>query len=64
LNSGVFDYIENDQTLFEKEPMTNLSKDKNLKAFKHEKFWKCMDTLRDKMDLEKIYNEKGFIWKK
>ncbi len=64
LNSSVFNYIENDQTLFEKEPMTNLSKDKNLKAFKHKEFWKCMDTLRDKIDLEKIYNEKGFIWKK
>ena len=64
LNSNVFDYIDNDKTLFEKEPMTNLSKDKNLKAFKHEKFWKCMDTLRDKIDLEKILKNQGTIWKK
>ena len=64
LNSNVFDYIDNDKTLFEKEPMTNLSKNNNLKAFKHEKFWKCMDTLRDKIELEKILKDQGTIWKK
>ena len=64
LNSKIFDYIENDQTLFEKEPMTNLYKDKMLKAYKHEGFWMCMDTLRDKIDLEKILIDKGQIWKK
>lgn len=64
LNSNVFNYIDNDTTLFEKEPMTKLLRDKNLKAYKHENFWKCMDTLRDKIDLEKILNDKGPIWKK
>ena len=64
LNSKVFDYIDNDQTLFEKEPMTSLCNDNNLKAFKHENFWKCMDTIRDKIDLEKILNTQGPIWKK
>ena len=64
LNSKIFDYIENDQTLFEKEPMTNLYKDKMLKAYKHEGFWMCMDTLRDKIDLEKILIDKGAVWKK
>jgi len=64
LNSKIFDYIENDQTLFEKEPMTNLYKDKMLKAYKHEGFWKCMDTLRDKIDLETILIDKGEIWRK
>ena len=44
--------------------MKNLLNDKNLKAFKHEGFWKCMDTLRDKTDIEKILNDKGQIWKK
>ena len=63
LNSKIFDYIENDQTLFEKEPMTNLYKDKMLKAYKHEEFWMCMDTIRDKIDLEKILIDKGEIWK-
>ena len=64
LKSDVFDYIDNDQTLFEKEPMTNLCNDNNLKAFKHESFWKCMDTIRDKIDLEKILSTQGPIWKK
>ena len=63
LNFKVFDYIVNDQTLFEKEPMTNLYKDKMLKAYKHEGFWMCMDTLRDKIELEKILIDKGEIWK-
>jgi glucose-1-phosphate cytidylyltransferase len=64
LNSNVFDYIDNDQTLFEKEPMTKLYQDKNLNAFKHEGFWKCMDTLRDKISLEQLLENKGPIWKK
>jgi glucose-1-phosphate cytidylyltransferase len=64
LNYDIFDYIDNDQTLFEKEPMTKLCQDNNLNAFKHEGFWKCMDTLRDKIDLEQILKDKGPIWKK
>ena len=64
LNYKIFDYIKNDQTLFEKEPMKNLLNNKNLKAYKYEGFWKCMDTLRDKIDIEKILNNKGQIWKK
>ncbi len=64
LKSDVFDYIDNDQTLFEKEPMTRLYQKNNLNAYKHEGFWKCMDTLRDKIDLEQILKDKGAIWKK
>ncbi len=64
LNSDVFDYIDNDQTMFEKEPMTKLYQDNNLNAFKHEGFWKCMDTLRDKISLEQILEDEGPIWKK
>ena len=50
-----FNYIDNDSTLFEKEPMTKLFKDRNLQAYKHKGFWKCMDTLRDKNRLRKKY---------
>ncbi len=64
LNSDVFDYIDNDQTLFEKEPMTKLYQDNNLNAFKYDGFWKCMDTLRDKISLEQILKDEGPIWKK
>ena len=44
--------------------MTNLLKEKSLKAYQYNGFWKCMDTLRDKIDLEKILIDKGQIWKK
>ena len=43
---------------FEKQPMTKLVTEKNLMTFKHEGFWKCMDTLRDKIILDKMWNEK------
>ncbi len=64
LNYKIFDYISNELTLFEKEPMTKLYKDKNLKAFRHEGFWKCMDNLRDKIELEKMLKEDNQIWKR
>jgi len=64
LDYKIFDHIEGDQTLFEKEPMNSLLNNKNLKAYKYEGFWKCMDTLRDKIDIEKILIDKGQVWKK
>lgn len=54
LNPEVFDYIEGDSTPFEKEPIENLAKDGQLKAYIHEGFWKCMDTKRDKEKLEDL----------
>ena len=47
-------YIKNDKTFLEKEPLEKLTLKKNLAAFKHEGFWQCMDTKRDKDKLEKI----------
>tara|TARA_B100000963_G_scaffold140321_2_gene122227 strand:+ start:20600 stop:21301 length:702 start_codon:yes stop_codon:yes gene_type:complete len=64
LNSKIFNYIENDQTIFEREPLTKLSKESNLMAFKHEGFWQCMDTLRDKNLLNKMIDEKNTPWLK
>ena len=64
LNQKIFDYIDNDQTIFERHPMKKLSKDGELMAFKHEKFWQCMDTLRDKNLLNKLWNENKAPWKK
>ena len=49
--------------MFEKNPMKKLLKDKNLKAFKHDGFWKCMDNLRDKMILEDLFLKKEEVWK-
>jgi len=59
----VFDYLENDQTIFERAPMENLAKQNQLAAFLHEGFWRPMDTLRDKQDLEDAWNN-GAVWKK
>ena len=64
LNYKIFDYIKDDTTMFEKQPMTKLVTEKNLMTFKHEGFWKCMDTLRDKIILEQMWNEKKAVWKK
>ena len=64
LNYKVFDYIKGDRTLFERQPMEQLAKEENLMAFKHEGFWKCMDSLRDRIDLDKLCNENKAFWKK
>ena len=63
LNQKIFNYIEEDKTMFEKDPMKKLLKDKNLKAFKYDGFWKCMDNLRDKIILEDLFLKKEEIWK-
>jgi glucose-1-phosphate cytidylyltransferase len=53
-NKKFLDYIKNDNTFLEKEPLEKASKKNQLFAFKHEGFWQCMDTKRDKDKLEKI----------
>lgn len=55
MNYKIFDIIKNDKTYLEKEPFEILSKKKSLNAFKHNGFWQCMDTLRDKELLEKYF---------
>ena len=50
----VIDYINNDSTIFEKEPLSTISREGKLYTFKHKGFWKCMDTLRDKRELENL----------
>lgn len=53
LNYEVFKFIKNSKTSFEKEPLEKLAKSKNLTAYKHKNFWKCMDNIADKNYLEK-----------
>ena len=62
LNYKIFKSIRNDQTNFEKSSLELLSKKKNLAAFKHNGFWKCMDNLGDKNFLEKLFKQKKFKW--
>ena len=65
LNHEVFKFIKNDAISFEKQPMEKLSIKKNLMAYKHKGFWKCMDNLGDKNYLEKLYkNNKVKPWKR
>jgi glucose-1-phosphate cytidylyltransferase len=64
LNYKIFKSIRNDQTIFEKSSLELLTKKKNLAAFKHNGFWKCMDNLGDKNFLEKLFKQKKFKWNK
>ena len=62
---SVFDYIDGDQTTWEKEPMENIANNGEMDTFKHNGFWKPMDTLRDKQELEADWaagNAKWKIW--
>lgn len=60
----VFHYItEGDQTIFEGAPLANLAKDGEIYAFKHEGFWKPMDTLRDKQQLQNLWESHQAPWK-
>ena len=63
LEPGVFDYIEGDQTFFEREPMERLTRDEQLVAYRHEGFWQCMDTLRDVELLEHLWQSGTAPWK-
>jgi glucose-1-phosphate cytidylyltransferase len=59
----VFDYIEGDSTIFERAPMERLAADGQMVAFKHTGFWKPMDTLRDKQELEELWASGKAPWK-
>lgn len=63
LRQGVFDYLLGDSTVFEKEPLQNLAKNGELRAFHHKGFWMPMDKLSDKIDLEKLWNSGKAPWK-
>ena len=63
MNPEVFDYIEGDQTVFEKEPLENMARDGQLMAYYHKGFWKCMDTQRDKKSLEEMWQSNCAPWK-
>jgi len=58
MESNFFNYIENDQTFLEREPLEKVAKKKQLMAYKHEGFWQCMDTKRDKDNLTEILKKK------
>jgi len=63
LEPGIFDYIDGDLTHFEREPLENLAKDGQLAAYQHTGFWQCMDTVRDKVRLEELWESGKPDWK-
>lgn len=60
---SVFDYIEGDQTILERDPLERLAADGQLQAYKHSGFWQPMDTLRDKIRLEELWKSNQAPWK-
>jgi glucose-1-phosphate cytidylyltransferase len=63
LEPGVFDYIDNDSTQFEHEPLENLAAEGQLMAYRHDSYWQCMDTLREKYILENYWNSGEAPWR-
>jgi glucose-1-phosphate cytidylyltransferase len=63
LEPEIFDYIEGDMIMWEHAPLEGLARDGQLMAYKHEDFWQCMDTLRDKHVLEKLWQSGNPPWK-
>ncbi len=64
LSTKVIEYIKGDQTLWEREPLERLAEEGNLKAYPHTGFWQPMDTLRDKTQLEELWQRDAAPWRK
>jgi glucose-1-phosphate cytidylyltransferase len=63
LEPTVFDYLKDDTTVWEREPLERLAKENQLSAFKHDGFWQPLDTLRDKNYLDELWNSDKAFWK-
>ena len=63
LKPSVLNYIEGDNTIWEREPLEKLAAEGNLSAYKHNGFWQPMDTLRDKMHWEDLWQSGNAPWK-
>lgn len=59
----LFDYIEGDTTVFEKGPLTRLVAERQLVGYIHKGYWQCMDTLREKQQLERLWESDNAPWK-
>ena len=63
LQPEVIEYISGDQTIWEREPIEQLARDGQLSAYTHQGFWQPMDTLRDKIKLEELWQSEQAPWK-
>lgn len=64
LQPEIFNYIEGDNTVFERSPLETVASEGELMAYKHEGFWQCMDTQRDKALLEELWRKNKAPWRK
>ena len=64
LNPEIFDYIDGDDTVFEKDPLVKLTEEGELMSYLHHGFWQCMDNIREKSILEKLLAEDKAPWKR
>ena len=62
LNKKIFNYIDSSKTVFEREPLETLSKNRQLSAYRHFDFWQCMDTKRDYDYLNLLWKQKKYLW--
>jgi glucose-1-phosphate cytidylyltransferase len=60
---AIFNYIDSDDTVWEKGPMERMAKENQMSAYKHDGFWRPMDTLKDKQDLNDMWNADEALWK-
>lgn len=63
LEPGIFDYIDDDETIFERDPLERLAQSGQLAAYRHEGFWQSMDTLRDVKYLNGLWESSAAAWK-
>ena len=63
MEPSVLDYIDDDNTVFEKKPLEQLTEHRELAAYRHNEFWQCMDTRRDVQYLEDLWNSGNAPWK-
>jgi glucose-1-phosphate cytidylyltransferase len=65
LEPGIFDYLDEhaDDTQWEKGPLVAIANNSQLAAYKHDGFWKCMDAMRDRIELESLWNSGNSPWK-
>jgi glucose-1-phosphate cytidylyltransferase len=63
LDPSVIDYIEDDSSIWERQPLEKLAADKQLGIYRHHGFWRPMDTLRDKIELENLWDSQKAPWK-
>ena len=63
MNNKIFNYIKDSNTVFEREPLVALTKNKQLNSFIHKGYWRCMDNLNEKKNLEEIFKKNKSIWK-